>query len=321
MRDHRRPGVPSSAHVLRAFHVRREPRERYGIEQALLGTRGDLVVADLASIRRLADRMNRARPPGTPSIQAGEIGALGLLHEIGHLLIARYEADRRPGAMAAALADLETRLGPDAGRLLDRFGEEFPGRDREPEPPVQRLEELLLTRIANENPAVGPLRELIDDKTLVDATRYRDAIERLETTFADGPPIDAEGNSLIELMRLPARRAPTSLAGQLRFIRANWGPILGRDLEELIRRLDLAIGILAEEERALHLRFGGGAGGGRAPTEGPSFGGAAEEPEAFSSDSAWMPRVVLMAKSTYVWLDQLSRSYGREIRTLDTIPD
>ena len=34
-----------------------------------------------------------------------------------------------------------------------------------------------------------------------------------------------------------------------------------------------------------------------------------------------MPRVVLIAKSTYVWLDQLSRRYGRDIRTLDAIPD
>ena len=25
-----------------------------------------------------------------------------------------------------------------------------------------------------------------------------------------------------------------------------------------------------------------------------------------------MPRLVLMAKSTYVWLDQLSRQYGRD---------
>ena len=131
---------------------------------------------------------------------------------------------------------------------------------------------------------------------------------------------------------MPARHAPTSLAGQLRFIRANWGDILGTTLDELIHRLDLTVGILAEEERALHLRFGGGGGGGAGggpgggdgdgrPVETPSFGGAAEEPEAFSSDSAWMPRVVLMAKSTYVWLDQLSRTYGREIRTLDAIPD
>ena len=34
-----------------------------------------------------------------------------------------------------------------------------------------------------------------------------------------------------------------------------------------------------------------------------------------------MPRVVLIAKSTYVWLDQLSRIHGRDIRTLDSIPD
>ena len=34
-----------------------------------------------------------------------------------------------------------------------------------------------------------------------------------------------------------------------------------------------------------------------------------------------MPRLVLIAKSTYVWLDQLSRTYGRDIRTLDAIPD
>lgn len=34
-----------------------------------------------------------------------------------------------------------------------------------------------------------------------------------------------------------------------------------------------------------------------------------------------MPRLVLIAKSTHVWLDQLSREYGREIRTLDAIPD
>jgi len=89
-----------------AFHVRREARDRYGVERALFGARGDLVVADIAAVRRLAARMNATRQPGRPAVGAGEIGALGLLHEIWHLLIARYEADRRPGAMATALEDL-----------------------------------------------------------------------------------------------------------------------------------------------------------------------------------------------------------------------
>ena len=222
--------------------------------------------------------------------------------------------------MSAALESLEDRLGPEVDRLLDRFAQEFPGRDPTPEPPAHRLEELLLTRIANENPALGPLQELVDDRPLAVGTRYAEAIAGLEAMFADGPPGEIEGMSLIEMMRAPARRAPTSLAGQLRFIRDQWGSLLGAALEDLLRRLDLAIGLLAEEERALHLRFGGGAGG-TGGGEAPSFAGAADEPEAFSSDSAWMPRVVLMAKSTYVWLDQLSRTYGRKIDGLDAIPD
>ncbi|MEX1170299.1 MAG: alpha-amylase family glycosyl hydrolase [Chloroflexota bacterium] len=305
---------------MRDFHVRREPRERYAVADQLIGSRGDLVVADLASIRSLAAEMNRQREPGAPPVYAGEIAALGLLHEIGHILIARYEQRRVPGAIEAAIDDLQATLGPDATRLLDRFGHEFPGRGPDPEPPAHRLEELILTRIANENPALGPLLELVDDRPLARGTRYLEAIAGLEAIFSAGPPTDIEGMSLIELMRTPARQAPTSLAGQLRFIRDRWGPMLGAAFEDLLRRLDLAIGILAEEEHALHLRFGGGAGGpGRA--EVPSFAGAADEPEAFSSDSAWMPRVVLMAKSTYVWLDQLSRAHGRDISTLDAIPD
>src|SRR6476620_910439 len=113
------PSCHASTMRARDFHVRREPRQRYALDRPLIGTRGDLVVSDVAGLRRLAARMKATRAAGAPSVQAGEIGALALLHEVGHLLIERYERDVRPGAMAAALADLEARLGPDADRLLD----------------------------------------------------------------------------------------------------------------------------------------------------------------------------------------------------------
>jgi glycosidase len=61
-----------------------------------------------------------------------------------------------------------------------------------------------------------------------------------------------------------------------------------------------------------------GAGG---PAEVYEFTGEAGEAERYSEDRDWMPRLVLIAKSTYVWLDQLSRQHRREIRTLDAIPD
>ena len=305
---------------LRAFHVRRTARERYGIDDELIGLRGDLAVADLSAIRQLAARMNAERPPEAPAVSAGEIGALGLLHEIGHLLVLRATA--RGTTMATAMRDVRRDLHDDLDRVLDRFGAAFPGPGSDPEPPNVRLEELLLTRISNENPAIGALHELVDDRVLAEGTRYFDAIDGLERAFGAGEPLDlgdGRSASLVELLRAPARNAPTSLAGQLRYIRDRWGGLLGPELEALIGRLDIALGIIAEEERGLHQRFG--APGGTRQVHAPSFRGLGEEPEAFSADSAWMPRLVLIAKSTYVWLDQLSRRFSRDIRTLDAIPD
>ncbi len=305
----------------RDFHVRRSARDRYSVDDVLLGIRGDLQVADVAAIRRLAQRMNEERAPEAPGVSAGEIGALGLLHEVGHLLIARQTAAGGP-TMASAMGALRRQLRDDLDRLLDQFAAAFPGSGREPEPQVVRLEELLLTRVSNENPAIGPLRELVDDRVLAEGTRYDEVIDGLAGTFGKAAVLDAgdrERASLVDLLRSPARHAPTSLAGQLRYVRDNWGGLLGADLDALIGRLDIAIGIIREEERALHQRFGGDDD--RREVHTPSFRGLADEPERFSVDSAWMPRVVLMAKSTYVWLDQLSRAFQRDIRTLDAVPD
>ena len=47
--DGRRRGLV--LHGSRDFHVRRTARERYGVDDTLLGIRGDLAVADLAAIR------------------------------------------------------------------------------------------------------------------------------------------------------------------------------------------------------------------------------------------------------------------------------
>ncbi|MBK5202023.1 MAG: alpha-amylase, partial [Spirochaetaceae bacterium] len=43
--------------------------------------------------------------------------------------------------------------------------------------------------------------------------------------------------------------------------------------------------------------------------------------EAFTKDRNWMPNVIMVAKSTLVWLDQLSKYYKRPITTLDKIPN
>jgi glycosidase len=53
-----------------------------------------------------------------------------------------------------------------------------------------------------------------------------------------------------------------------------------------------------------------------------TFGsGEYQEYERYSPDKDWMPRLVLIAKNSYVWLEQLSRKHQRWIKTLDQIPD
>ncbi len=305
---------------MKRFHPSRAARARYAIESTLFAANGDLVVANGPAARRLAARMNAARGPGESPVNAGDLAAMGLLHEIFHLVVERYQAEVRPAALAAGLDHLDARLGADAARLLDAFSVEFPGPGPHPEPRAVRLEELLLNRVMNENPAVGPLRELIDDAPLAASARYADGLAALDSFFAAQPPFGPEGETLLELLRAPARNAPGSLADQLRYIRERWRGILGAALDRLLRRIDVALGVLAEEARGRWLRFHG-PGPDTAGVHAPSFAGMDEEPERFSTDLDWMPRLVLIAKSTYVWLHQLSRRHGRDIRTLDAIPD
>ena len=320
---------------MRAIHLSRRARDEHGLGPADLGPRGSLPVDDPAAVRRAAARIEARQAAGAevPAVRratAGELVALGVLHEVFHRLIRTYATTIRPGAIGAALASLDGALGESRVEWVrEAFESEFGDPEagpagHDPALPASRaaarreaIEELLLLSIANVNPAADHLRGLHDDRGLRASTDYPLVLDGLDAFFAGEPGVGPDGAALTTLLRAPMRAAPTSLAGQLRWIRAHWvGTIPG--LDDLLDRLLLAVDLIAEEERGLHLRFGGDGGG---SAEAPSFAGAEAEPERFSWDSDWMPRLVLMARSTYVWLDQLSRRHGRQIRTLDAIPD
>lgn len=211
------------------------------------------------------------------------------------------------------------------------------------------LEELMLLWLSNINPAFTPFRELFEDKVLQQQTSYKNVTAAFPDYLVTRPPVSAEVGSLFEALRAPMLASPDSLTGQLDFIRENWSKYLGEDL----RRVLLAIDILREEDLAIWMRFhppgpdwyrhgaptwGGqgfvgdefvgfdddfiiGPGGVRQRRYASDYQAPLHEYEAFSADQAWMPNVVLIAKSTYVWLEQLSKKYGRHIHRLDHIPD
>lgn len=277
------------------------------------------LAANLPTARRVVAALNASLPAGAPSAQAGELAALELLHEIFHLLVERVAEIDPPAGMDEAAAVVGDALGErDFAELLDAVGDEFPDVLGAEEP--VRLEELLLVRVANENPAARPLLPLLDDAPLPRGERDG-AMAALEAYESGRAPVGPGGETLVELLRAPARAHPTSLAGQLRYVRERWAALLGDRLAELLDRMLLTLDVMEEEERGLHRRFGGGTGDGRGRPDVADLAGLDAEPERFSSDSAWMPRLVIVAKSTHVWLDQLSRAHGRDIRTLDAIPE
>jgi glycosidase len=314
----------------REFHVSRRAREIYGLDGTLFAVSGNVVFADFHAARLFAHSMNERRDLlhfPERAVSASQIHALGLIDEVLHLVIARHRRERAPELWSDALSSLEGELGGEAvDRVLEAFVDEFPpvavfrgeltteaylesatdGVDHR----EIALEELVLLWLGNRNPAFAEFRELFDDERLRRDTRYLPAMEEIEAILGSAPASGRGGQSLLDLLYAPMRAAPHSLEGQLEFIRTTWADLLGPDLYRVLGGLDF----LAEEQRAF---FPAGPG----LVEPPDYRVLAETGENYSADREWMSRLVLVAKNAHVWLAQLSAKYGREITTLDGIPD
>jgi glycosidase len=297
----------------RHFHVSRAAQEKYGFSRDLFTSSGSAAFPDLHAVRLFTQRINevrrRAGLPDEAALRAGDVNAVSLIDEILHLVIELYSRQVQ-GVFSRALAHSEEHLGTQAVRgTLERFRDEFPPHGLPPGEPVQ-LEELLMLFLANVNLAFAPLSDLFDHAPLSD-TSYRALMDALAGFFQEEPPFGPDDQDLVSMLRSPAKAAPSSLPGQLEYIRTRWGHLLG----DLLLRLLTGMDLIKEEQK---LRFGAFTPG---PPEVLEYAGQAAEAEAFSEDREWMPRAVMLAKNALVWLDQLSRSYAREIRRLDQVPD
>jgi glycosidase len=350
MRQTGEPATPGSEFLTMEFHIARKARERYGFAESLFSYNGNVILANLPACREFAHRMNQVRDVQKHpelAVHAGQLFAMGLIDEASHVLMARYREQFDPQVMTAALDWFGAQVGAgNLDKMLLAFVEQFPGQSvmRGKETPAQwlagqtagmphraaALEELLLLWSANRNEAFKPFEELFEDRTLAEKTVYRQVTAQMPQYFASRPLIPLPGAkaiSLLDLLRAPALRSPKSLSDQLEIIRQLWKPLIGDALE---RFLLMASEVLREEELAVWAQFNPPGTTRRGPQQWPSFVSHAEVPtfgdpmneyEKFSPDQAWMPGAVLMAKSTYVWLAQLSRWHGRHIGRLDEIPE
>jgi glycosidase len=333
------------------FHIARSVRAKYELEDPLFSITGDVILADFRAVRGLVQKLNAGRE-SADRISAGRVNAAGLIDEIFHHLFRIYESESDPNVFGKALDRLESMLGQDETRaLLLDFTALFPPQDVYLGASTAgtylkgttggranaeiAVEEMILLYLDNVNPANARLVELFDERYLSDRPLYDDAIGELERFFREEPPFGPLQLDMLALLKAPILLHPDDHDAQLAYIREHYGPWLG---PLFIRRI-LNSGDLIKEDRSA---FAAGPGG--PPTAVPRYRSAPEgadelalgksgyryaaeswkdyeDPERFTEDTNWMPRVVLLAKNCYVWLDQLSKQYGRLIRTLDQVPD
>jgi glycosidase len=309
------------------FHLSRRVRQTYQFDETLFSSDGRLIFSDFSAARRFVERIYAVSGRLVP---ASDIYAMGLIDEILHLLIRQYEK-QNPGVMTRALEYLRAGLGRRLEDTLLQFTDEFPpmlvyrgqlsiqeylsGSSSGIAHRQVSMEEMLLVNIANQNPAIEPYKEFFDDSVL-QGTAYLDSIRLLESFLKRqsvfGIRESGKGETLFEMLIGPSKASPYSLEGQLQYLLDKWGEILGKDIiQRIVRAMDFV-----REEVIRHTGHGGFSES--APLL--DFHGEPDY-ERYSLDRDWMPRLILLAKNSYVWLDQLSKKYQRWIKTLDQIPD
>jgi glycosidase len=341
------------------FHISRVARDLYNIDAPFYSLMGNVIIANLAQARVLSAKINDARVKANRAneqVTPGLVNAAALFHEIYHYVIREYEEKQNPGVLSRTLNHLMESVGEDeVHKLLISFITHFPplpvyhgvqtaeqflaGRTESTPNKEMVFEELLLLHLENFNPALNVLKELFDEAHLQE-TVYAQVIDQSARYFELEKPVGNGKDSLLAFLKKPILQHPDSIEQQLKFIHENW------NISEAVILKILSASDLIYEDSKLFLRHGDKGGTPPVPVYKTltaeelqrmlreQAGGKGKfvsldevsssylfEEEQFTQDTDWMPRVVMMAKNTFVWLDQLSKKYGRPIKTLDQIPD
>ena len=248
------------------------------------------------------------RDAGTLDLPSPAAWAIAALQQALLAVVHHHEA-HQPGSVPALL---ESGPGPSSvAAWSERLTRELTGL---PEPAAPAA--LVLAAQAR-NPALAPYDGVLAPVGL-EAELAALLTRALRADGTGGSP------SLGALLLAPGRAHPDDLMAQVAYVLAHWGHLLPEGVRNALQR--------AQDVDREATTFRGGPGFGPPPLETADFGsgGPPPGPEGLTADDAsvrfsrdhdWMRRLVMMAKHTYVWLDQLSRRFGREIRTLDAIPD
>ncbi len=275
-----------------------------------------------------------------PVLPAQFLG-MKLLHALFHSIMTKAIASRQPDFLEKVFGTLNEELSREQSeQYLERFITTFPTQKiytgaetpsdwlKQQENKKHLLEESFLVWLNNQNPALEQFSDLLTDEKLTRESAYRKLIMTMRSSMQAMGAVGPDNIDLAELLTRPIKHAPTSILEQLRYIRLNWGELL--EESPFWGLLAGAIDFIEDEDKYLFfeqiaqeraLRKDGHEFEKEVHVPEYNSPDDANAPANYSVDSSWMPEVVMLAKSTYVWLDQLSKLYRRTINRLQDIPD
>ncbi len=301
-------------------------REKYKLDDQFFTTKEGYVTFEQTYLMRLfVDSLNKKKDlvifPEL-AVRASEINAITVLNEISHEILNLYKKEKYPKLYKELLGDLDEEFGEKSvNRCLEKLIDDFPPTDvynklvkseeylkAETEGLSNReiiVQELVHLWLLNSNPSFSKHSELFDDQPLK-STDYPEIISKIQEFLVDKDHFGPENLPIIELLEKPVKQYPHSMKNQLEYIAKEWGSLLD---SSYYYRILYALDIFAEEEKMR----------GFGPGESQVYEYEGLE-ERYTPDKDWMPNVLMIAKNAYVWLDQLSKKYQRNIVHLDQIP-
>jgi glycosidase len=325
------------------FYVNRKARELFHLTDpeflSLPSAKKESLITAEKQAGVINDYLKKKSGEAAKPILPAQLHGMKLLHELFHYIITKSLATRQPDLLEKVYDKLETTLSQKfSEEYLNRFLAAFPTQkiycgfetasewmNQEGNKP-KILEESFLIWLNNQNPALEQFSPLLTDDTLIREDAYKKLIFFMQSSMKSMGPVGPDNLDLAELLFQPIRHAPASILEQLRFIRLNWGELLlDAPFMEL---LDGAIDFIEDEDKYLFFEqiakereAGHDEHWFEKEAHIPSYNSLDDAPAHYSTDSSWMPEVVMLAKSTYVWLDQLSKIYNRPVHRLQDIPD
>jgi len=319
------------------FYISKAARNRYHLDDPdllrLPGDRREAMEQSERQTEAINQRLALLEGEKVKKLLPAQFHGMKLLHELQHHVI-----DKVAGLHTQALTVLDSEASNwNSVEYLGKFVERFPTGEiyhsqtapaawlKSPANRADALEEAYLVWLNNLNPALKQFAGLISDKELQGDQAYPQLVRAMQHAVQSAGPVGNRKEELEELLTRPFRHSPDSLLDQLRFIKLHWGDLLADS--PWLELLDETIVLIEDEDRYLffenisHENAEQGGMFGEQEVHSPSYDDLGDAPARYSHDSSWMPEVVMIAKSTYVWLDQLSRQYGRHITRLQDIPD